>query len=399
MRRARLRTLSVLTGSALLSGGLGTVAATAASADPSASEPTVIATGLNNPRHLTFTSDGRLLVAESGMGGDGPCITSSEGGQICYGASGSITELVREHGHWSQRRVVTGLPSLASPVADADSGSPAGGSALGPSDVEAFGSHHYLVSIGLGADPAARGKGQAVTAPGSTDPATLPKGFGTLVLTGGSHGKHHRVVVVSDIAKHEQRTNPIDNPDSNPAAMLRLGKHVLVADAGGNTVVATSGFGRIRTIASFPDTMVQAPGAPEGTLMPMQFVPTSVAAHRGHLYVSQLTGFPFPQGASTIWKLDAKGGPTAYATGLTNVTDLAFGPGGWLYAVEISTGGLATTGPIGALVRIPPGGGTPETVVEGLFAPYGLALHGGAAYVTTGSVAPGGGDVVRIPLS
>jgi hypothetical protein len=156
----------------------------------------------------------------------------------------------------------------------------------------------------------------------------------------------------------------------------------------------------VRTIAAFPDTMVQAPGAPEGTLMPMQFVPTSVAARRGHLYVSQLTGFPFPQGGSTIWKLDSQGHPTAYATGLTNVTDLAFGPGGWLYAVEISTAGLASGGPpIGALVRIPPGGGAAETVVGGLFAPYGVALHGGAAFVTTGSVLPGGGDVVRIPLS
>lgn len=397
MRRARLRTLSVITGSALLSGGLGTVAATGASAEPAVSGPTVIATGLNNPRHLTFSSDGRLLVAESGTGGSGACITGGEGGQVCAGPTGSITELVRTHGHWSQKRVVTGLPSLASPVDDPTTGAPAGSSALGPSDVEAFGSQHYLVSIGLGAAPTIRAKGQAVAGPGSTDPATLPKGFGTLVITTGGH---HGFAVVADIAKHEQRTNPIDNPDSNPASMLQVGKHLLVADAGGNTIVETTGFGRMRTIAAFPDTMVQAPGAPVGTLMPMQFVPTSVAARHGELYVSQLTGFPFPQGGSTIWRLDSHGTPTAYATGLTNVTDLAFGAGGWLYAVEISTAGLASGGPpIGALVRIPPGGGTPETVVGGLFAPYGLALHGGAAFVTTGSVLPGAGDVVRIPLS
>lgn len=37
-------------------------------------------------------------------------------------------------------------------------------------------------------------------------------------------------------------------------------------------------------------------------------------------------------------------------------------------------------------------------VAGGLFAPYGIALHHGSAYVTTGSVLPEGGEVVQIPL-
>jgi sugar lactone lactonase YvrE len=171
-----------------------------------------------------------------------------------------------------------------------------------------------------------------------------------------------------------------------------------VADAGGNTVLDVDRDGHITTIAAFPDTMVQVPGAPEGTLMPMQFVPPSAGVGPRHeYYVSQLTGFPFPKGGATIWRLEPGHAPTAYATGLTNVTDLAFAHDGSLYAVEISAEGLLT-GPIGALVRIPPGGGTAETVVGGLFAPYGIALRGDDAYVTTGSVLPGGGQVIKIAL-
>jgi hypothetical protein len=401
MTRARSRTLSVIAGGALLTGGLGTAAATSAAAAPPAA-PSVVASGLNNPRHLTFAGN-RLLVAESGSGGSGPCIISSEGGQVCYGATGSITEVTTKHGTWRQRRVVTGLPSLAPPADDAANGVTKGGSATGPSDVDTFWGR-YVVSVGLGAPPTARNQGQATVSASSSAPATLPKGFGTLLLTGGDRGpwwrhqRHEQLHVLADIAAHEQATNPVDDPDSNPAALLRVGASYVVADAGGNSIVSAGLFGRVRTIASFPDQMVQAPGAPAGVLMPMQFVPTSVARYRGHLYVSQLTGYPFPQGGSTVWRLDAAGHATPYATGLTNVTDLAFAPDGTLYAVEISAGGLASTGPIGALVRIPAGGGAAQTVAGGLFAPYGLALHRGSAYVTTGSVLPGGGEVVRIPL-
>jgi hypothetical protein len=401
MSRPRFRAAAGLAGGALLVSGVAALGAAPASAADG--DYTVVASGLNNPRHLGF-SHGRLLVAESGSGGDGPCIISSEGGQVCYGPTGSITEITQDHGQWQQRRVVTGLPSLAGQVDDPEQGAMKGGGATGPSDVDALWGNHYVVSIGLGAPPSARGKDQATSSPESTTPATLPKGFGTLLLTAADRGsashpglaKHQ---VLADIARHEQKTNPVDGPDSNPAALLRVGGHYVVADAGGNTVVSANFFGRVRTIASFPDQMVQAPGAPTGVLMPMQFVPTAVARYQGDLYVSQLTGFPFPKGGSTIWKLDRAGHPHAYATGLTNVTDLAFAPDGTLYAVEISTEGLASGGPpIGALVRIPSGGGSAQVVAGGLFAPYGVALRGSTAFVTTGSVLPGGGEVIKVPL-
>jgi hypothetical protein len=158
----------------------------------------------------------------------------------------------------------------------------------------------------------------------------------------------------------------------------------------------------VKTLAAFPDTLADAPpflGLPPGTQIPMQAVPTSVVRGPDHAYyISQLTGFPFPVGAANIYRMVPGQQPTVYASGLTNVTDLAFGSDGSLYAVEIASQGLLN-GPIGALVKIPAGGGTAATVADGLFAPYGVALRGGSAYVTTGSVLPGGGQVIRIPLS
>ena len=74
----------------------------------------------------------------------------------------------------------------------------------------------------------------------------------------------------------------------------------------------------------------------------------------GAWYISQLVGFPFEKGSSTIWRIVPGHVPTMCATGLTNVTSLAFDKKGHLYAVEISANGLLGP-PIGALVRVCPG--------------------------------------------
>ena len=129
--------------------------------------------------------------------------------------------------------------------------------------------------------------------------------------------------------------------------------------------------------------MVEAPpflGLPPGTQIPMQAVPTSVATkgHDGALYVSQLTGFPFPKGAANIYRIDPRSGrKTVYASGLTNVTDLAF-DGRTLYAVQLANEGLLN-GPVGSLVKVKAGGAAPSDhrkIADGLFAPYGIAIKG-----------------------
>lgn len=358
-------------GMMLLAGALVGGATSAAAHVSGQADYTTIATGLNNPRHLSVTPYGAIFVAEAGTGGTGTCIPGAEGGQVCYGATGSITELVRSwwgH-HWYQRRVVTGLPSLAGP---------GGASATGPSDVSVRGLR-YVTSIGLGADPSVR--------------AQLPDGFGTL-LQGNLFWRHREPRVLADISAYEQANNPVDTVDSNPASVLRIGSRYLVADAGGNDVLLADSRGHVRLVAALQNT----PNKPESD-GGVQAVPTSAVIGPDHaIYISELTGAPFPVGGAKILRVVPGHEPTVYASGLTNVTDIAFGRDGSLYAVEIAANGIPN-GLTGDLVRIPRGGGAHhDVVVDDLVAPYGVALHGGHAYVTTGSVLPGGGTVIRVDL-
>lgn len=380
-RRARKVSLASLAAAAVL--GLTLVGSPPAQAGGDhgggSKDPTVIAKGLNNPRQLSFTRSGDLLVAEAGSGGSGPCFAGPEGGRVCFGATGSITKI----GAWGkQSRIITGLPSLG--------GEGTGEQAIGPSDVAAEGKA-VTVLIGLGADPAVR------TAPGM--PA-LAKRMGTLVQT----TKHGGLRTIADVSAFEAANNPVppaDAPDSDPVGLLVQKGHYVVADAGGNDVLTVSRRGRIRLVSTFATTSVEFPPG-SGEHVDMQAVPTSVAVkgRDGAYYVSQLTGFPFPKGAANIYRVDPRTGvKSVYAAGLTNVTDLAF-HGHTLYAVQISSEGLLT-GPTGSLVQVKRGGTTPDdhaVVAGGLFAPYGIAIKGNSAYLTTGAVAPGAGQVIKVRL-
>ena len=121
----------------------------------------------------------------------------------------------------------------------------------------------------------------------------------------------------------------------------------------------------------------------------MQPVPTSVAiGPDGAHYVGTLTGFPFPAGAATVFRVKPGSAPEPYATGFTNVMDVAFDADGNLLVLEIAHNGLASGDPTGALLRVPAGGGSPELLLtDPLFMPGGLAVGpGGEVYVTNCSV-------------
>jgi len=374
LSRPRWRVAAI---AASLLAGLATVPTAAASAHekhPDGSTPQVVASGLNNPRQVRW-SDGALYIAEAGVGGDGPCIPTPEG-QGCYGASGSITRLKAGR----QTRVVRGLPSIAGE---------GGNQATGPSEVRVHG-RRYSVLLGLGTDPANR--------------ASLPANGRKLgTLSTGRFGRPG-LRVLADVGAYEASANPDGKQvDTNPVALLKRGRNNYIVDAGGNSLLSHNRYGGLRTRAVFPTVAVPTPDPTDapGATMPMDAVPTAAAyGPDGAIYVSQLTGFPFPVGGASIWRVVPGRTPTKYATGLTNVTDLAFGRDGSLYAVQLADKGLLA-GPTatGSVVRIPAGGGAKHTTVaDDLVAPYGIALHRGAAYVTTGSVLAGGGEVLRVPL-
>jgi|KBSSwiStaDraftv2_1062776.scaffolds.fasta_scaffold03531_12 hypothetical protein len=336
----------------------------------------VIATGLNNPRGIAVGPEGSLYVAEAGKGGSGPCL-AGERGTVCAGTTGSITRIDLRKG--TLERIVSGLPSLAAPD---------GTEAIGAHDVSFQGRGNGYFTIGLGQDPAVR---------------AIFGSIGVNLAHTARFQPNGKWSPETDLGIYEQQNNPAGGPiDTDPFGILALPGKVIVADAGGNDLIEIAANGTIRTLATFANRLVPAPpflGLPAGAMIPMEPVPTTVIqGNDGNYYVGQLTGFPFPPGAASIYRVPADGGaPVAVLTGFTNIIDIAAGPDGSLYVLEISKNGLLSGNGVGALIRVAPNGTRTELVPGELFFPGGLVFGpDGALYVTTGAILPGGGSVVRI---
>ena len=343
--------------------------------------PDVVAVGLNNPRGLAFAPNGILHVAEAGSGGPGPCTAdpTDPNAQRCYGPTAAITRVDLRKG--TQARVATGLPSI----------SVNGGGSTGVHDIAFLGTRGYF-TLGFGGDPALRTQGAFAS-------------VGALFGRTGTMQPNGRWALDADMAAYEKAVDPnADGADSNPYAVLALPGRQIVVDAGANALLEVAANGTISTLATFADLLVDAPpflGLPPGTRIPADAVPTSVAVGPdGAFYVGQLTGFPFPVGGASVYRVPAEGGtPEVYATGFTNIIDLAWDDNGVLYVLELSRNGLLTNDLTGRLVRVEAGVQTEVVVVGGLFAPGGLAFGpDGSLYVTVGSVVPGGGQVLRLEL-
>lgn len=336
----------------------------------------VIAAGLDNPRGLVATH-GEVLVAEAGRDGPGPSIVGSDGVRVCLGQTGAVTAVRPGGKGMDQRRVVTGLPSLA----------PEGGAgATGPHDV-AVGDKELLVTLGLAADPALR--------------ADLGPGGALLGRLVGVRPPAAAVRSIADLAAFEAAADPDQGlpgtaPDSNPYGLLATPGGALVTDAGGNTLVRVGPKGVVSAVAVLAPRLV--PGPMPGSMIPMQSVPTTVArGPDGALYVGELTGFPFPVGGARILRIAKGAAPEVVAEGFTNVIDIAFDDDGRLHVLEFARNGLLSMDPAGALTRIEPDGSRTEIAAGALIAPGGIAFgRDGTIYVSNKSVLPGGGEILRI---
>jgi hypothetical protein len=405
-RRAR-HGVTALTVLGLSAGTLPALLVTSAHAT-TATVVEVVAEGLDNPRGLAFAPDGTLYVAENGTGGEGPCIPAGDPEdpedpdsvpQMCYGETGAITAIDTGSENEAER-VVEGLPSIAMK----DGG---GDEATGPADVSVAPDGTLRIVIGLGADPALR---EELGEEGAN--------LGQLVAADPTTGLFE---YVADIAAFEAENDPVEgvdpetgepgHPDSNPHAVLAQADRTLVADAGGNTVLSVDLTGEVSLLAALQTTrQADAPpflGAPPGTQIPYESVPTSLAeGPDGSVLLGELTGFPFPVGEALVYELDetaedADDVATEFFGGFTTIADVAIRDDD-LFVLEFAHQGLLSEDAAGALVRIRPDGSRQVLLQDrGLLFPGGLAVHPetGDLYFTDGGVLAGEGRVLRIDPS
>jgi hypothetical protein len=372
------------------------VAAVSGMKTANAASFSVIADRLNNTRGLSFSLDGYLYITEAGTGGNGACIppVSGQGGDLCYGTSGQVLKI--ENGQ--AKPVLTGLPSIA--LAD-------GTGAGGPRDIQFDGAGKPYILVGYGADPTFRDRNLGNTTLGKI----ITPDFQTNSWT-----------TVADLANYELLNNP-DGGDlnSNPLGFYIDGDRLVAVDAGANNLLSVKTDGsNLQALTVFPQEILTNPvfpsaGTPSNepnqvptstaappSQLPIQVVPSSVVKGLdGAYYVSQFTGFPFPEGGAKIYRVDSEGKATVYADGFTQLTDLEFDTAGNLYALQYANQSAWKGNFDGSLIKIA-NDGTRKTILSGngLESPNALTIGtDGAIYISNRSDRPGQGQIIRVENS
>jgi hypothetical protein len=229
--------------------------------------------------------------------------------------------------------------------------------------------------------------------------------------------------VIVNFAAFEAARNPdrgagpgarFGNPpiESDPYAFTAYRGGFAVADAAANDLLWISPKGAVSVLAVFPTQTERLSkalgnriGAPSTmTSIPVQSVPSSVAVGPdGALYVGELTGVPFEPGKARIWRVVPGKKPALYASGFTNISDVAF-DGKNLLVLEIASKGLLDPKSGGALIRLAPDGTRTVLASSGLVDPTGLAVGNGSIYISNYGVFPATGagphgEVVSLPAS
>jgi len=175
-----------------------------------------------------------------------------------------------------------------------------------------------------------------------------------------------------------------------------------VTDAGGNSLARMTAHKKTKTVAVIPRRNVEVPEDFGGGIIPMDPVPTAVVKGPGRsFYVGTFPGLPFLQGGARVYRAVPGKRPKVVYRNLTAVIDMAVGPDGSLYLVELFTGGLLAANPAdpstlgGRVVRIAPDGTRSTIGADSLLAPAGVAVaDNGDVYVSNLDITPDG-QVVR----
>jgi hypothetical protein len=316
----------------------------------------VVASGLVNPRGITWGADGTMFVGIAGSGGDTP---GPEGSPFTGGPTAGVAAI--------RDGEVTMLASgLASAIMrDVDW-------VWGVNDVEILGDQLYALVGGGGV--------------GAGNP-DQPSGVYLITADGAAS-------LVADLGTWVDE-NPVAHtpPEGAPNGgsffdMAPVGEALWVVDAVNGQVLQVTLAGEITRIVDLSE------GHP---------VPSGIAADpAGGAYVADLTPAPYVEGSATVRHVDPDGTTTTVWTGLTTVTGLEIGPDGTLYVAEMSSR-ISDEEPFltegsGSILR-QTGPDTEEVVASGLDYPVELGFGpDGGLYVAVPAFGAdeGTGEIIRL---
>ena len=194
-------------------------------------------------------------------------------------------------------------------------------------------------------------------------------------------GDHRSALMVGEWAV----ANGFDH--SNPYSFVETPNgDIIISDAAANAIFRFSkNANELELLAEFPPFPNPTPIGPPF----VEVVPTKILAHpNGGYLVSTLTGFPFLDGAASIYHLQENGDVQPHAVGLTLVTDMDFDPNdGKLVALQFAKFGPVDTTlnfqfESAQLIKIEPNGEL-DTIASGFGPSPGLAFDAdGSAYLT-----------------